>query len=185
MLTISELTTSGESYSLKRNSRSKFYTNAFTIINKKEENAYAESFLLHMTIESKISAGENLNYKKLINKGYKIPGLDPKEEELIKMMPTWGIYNFCKGFMEFIDALSKFFRLKMDPAPKGARLALNRFTKNKEAEIDPNEVLRARRFLIGNAYHGGKIRPLDELFWQYLPLLIAMPLLIMYDRGYE
>ena len=40
MLTISELTTSGESYSLKRNSRSKFYTNASTIINKKEENTY-------------------------------------------------------------------------------------------------------------------------------------------------
>ena len=183
MLTISELTISGESYSLKRRSRSKFYNNASTIINKKVVNSYAESFLLHMTIESKITAGEDLNYKKLINKGYRIPGLDPEQEKLIKMMPTWGVYNFCKGFMEFIDFLKKLFQLKMDPAPAGARLALNKFTKNKEAEIDPNEVLRARRFLIGNVYNGNTVRPIHELFWQYLPILIVLPLVIWLGGG--
>lgn len=179
MLAISELAASGESYSLNKRSRSKFYTNASTIINKREENTYAESYILKFSIEGLITSGENLNYKKLINKGYKIPGLDPKEEKLIKMMPTWGIYNFCKGFMEFIDALGKFFRLKMDPAPKGARLALNKFTRNKDTEIDPNEVLRARQFLIGNKFLGNKIRPLDEMFWSYLPVLLVIPLALM------
>lgn len=179
MLTINELTTSGESYSLKSKPRSKFYNNASTIINQREENVYAESYILKFSIEGLITSGENLNYKKLINKGYKIPGLDPKEEKLIKMMPTWGIYNFCKGFMEFIDALGKFFRLKMDPAPKGARTALNKFTRNKDTEIDPNEVLRARQFLIGNQFLGNKIRPLDQMFWSYLPVLLVIPLAIM------